>query len=535
MAEKNDKFIFISYSHKDSDFVIPVIGELKRRGFNIWYDNGIEAGSEWPEFIAEKIVESSVVLVMLSQSALDSHNCRREINFAIEEKKEILVSYVDDVKLSPGMRMQLNVLQALYFSNYNSKEEFTDSLVNSKILAPCKVFEEEKEPVKAETMHIENLTEQTVQEKSCEDVQRHILKADVIRTEFLQETKESTDNQVKFEISKQNDIGEKVTSKPQISIVETVENASDRQNNGSYARVTVSNEKKSEIGKKFDITEVINEYNSTVRKDIRLKRQLKDKQIKNALKHIPSSDYETEENFVALLDMSILESGKEGFLFTKTAMYFRHTYYAMEDKVCSVDYREIKSIAQIDGCTAFYLNNGKILGIEKTNLFDVYKFAEILLKHRKVGVLDFDSLVNTGDKINRAINYANKVKTGKYFQKNWVFHFAENVSEKQKKNATKYITDDSILTGGIIALFDTTKKNTGEKGVVITRYGLYDNLTDSCRCIGFDGMVNVEKDESSKKIKITFRDGKITKSDYSPYPKTIYEFLKFIVRASCER
>ena len=531
MAENRENFIFISYSHKDSDFVIPVIGELKRCGFNVWYDNGIEAGSEWTEYIAEKIEESAVVLVMLSKSALESHNCRREINFAIEEKKEMLVSYIEDVELSPGMRMQLNVLQALHLSNFNGKEEFTDSLVNSKILAPCKVFEEKKEPPKAEPVHIENRNEQTVQEDSYDITCCDDLKTDIKHTEISQETseeiKENTGNQAKIEASTQNNDSIKVASKPQTSIAEAAKISSVKRDDDSSAPVTASGKKKSETVKKFDVADVVNEYNTTVRKDIRLKKQLKDRQIKNALKHIPANDYETEGNFVALVDMTVLESGKEGFLFTKYTMYYRYGH-----RVCEVNYSEIRGVAFIDECTVFYLNNGKVLGIRKTEQFDACKFAQILLDHLGVKNAEFGSLERLGRKINRAIVHANKIKTGKYFQRNWIFHFYENISEKQINNAVKHITDDSILPRGIIALLDVTKKDTGEKGIVVTTYGMYDNLTDSCRYIGFDRMVKVEKDENSKKIKITFRDGKTVTSDYSPYPNTIYELLNFIAIAN---
>ena len=248
MAENRENFIFISYSHKDSDFVIPVIGELKRCGFNVWYDSGIEAGSEWTEYIAEKIEESAVVLVMLSKSALESHNCRREINFAIEEKKEMLVSYIEDVKPSAGMRMQLNVLHALHFSNFNSKEEFMDSLVNSRILAPCKVFEEKKEPPKAEPVHIENRNEQNMQEDSYETVQQYDLKTDIKHTEISQETseeiKENTGNQAKIEASTQNNDSIKVASKPQTSIAEAAKISSVKRDDGSSAPVTASGKKR---------------------------------------------------------------------------------------------------------------------------------------------------------------------------------------------------------------------------------------------------------------------------------------------------
>ncbi|MBO4839226.1 MAG: toll/interleukin-1 receptor domain-containing protein [Lachnospiraceae bacterium] len=39
-------YIFISYAHKDCDKVIPVLEDLNRRGYRVWYDDGIEPGSE---------------------------------------------------------------------------------------------------------------------------------------------------------------------------------------------------------------------------------------------------------------------------------------------------------------------------------------------------------------------------------------------------------------------------------------------------------------------------------------------------------
>ena len=48
-------YIFISYAHKDNETVLPLIEGLKQRGFNVWYDAGIEAGTEWPEYIGTKV------------------------------------------------------------------------------------------------------------------------------------------------------------------------------------------------------------------------------------------------------------------------------------------------------------------------------------------------------------------------------------------------------------------------------------------------------------------------------------------------
>lgn len=45
--EGNGDYIFISYKHKDSKIVYPVIEKLYNRGFNIWYDAGLPKGENY--------------------------------------------------------------------------------------------------------------------------------------------------------------------------------------------------------------------------------------------------------------------------------------------------------------------------------------------------------------------------------------------------------------------------------------------------------------------------------------------------------
>ena len=136
--EGTEPYIFISYAHKDSDRVLPIISALQEQGFRVWYDAGIEAGSEWPEYIAEHLESCKVFLALLSQAALDSVNCRQEINFAIEERKDTLIVYLEELRLSAGMRMRLGVLQALYACRHSSPESFLEELCRSRVLAACR-------------------------------------------------------------------------------------------------------------------------------------------------------------------------------------------------------------------------------------------------------------------------------------------------------------------------------------------------------------------------------------------------------------
>ena len=149
-----EPYIFISYSHKDSDAVLPLVQLLADNGFRVWYDNGIEAGTEWPEYIAERLMSCAVAIIFMSRNAQDSHNCRREVNFAIELKKELLVVYLEDFEASPGMRMQLGTLQALHRINSTDEEIFRSSLLKAQMLqrtreeqtAPPPQTEQKKKP-----------------------------------------------------------------------------------------------------------------------------------------------------------------------------------------------------------------------------------------------------------------------------------------------------------------------------------------------------------------------------------------------------
>ena len=47
--EGDKPYIFISYAHADDATVLPIIADMHSRGYNIWYDEGIEVGSEWQD------------------------------------------------------------------------------------------------------------------------------------------------------------------------------------------------------------------------------------------------------------------------------------------------------------------------------------------------------------------------------------------------------------------------------------------------------------------------------------------------------
>ncbi len=135
--EGKESYIFISYSHKDRKKVMPVIKRLQNDGFRLWYDEGIEAGSEWPETVAEHLMSCGLFLAFISGNYLDSFNCKREIDFAVSKRKSFIAVMLENAALSPGMEMQLASVQ--FLNKYQMKdEEFYAKLLQTELINPCR-------------------------------------------------------------------------------------------------------------------------------------------------------------------------------------------------------------------------------------------------------------------------------------------------------------------------------------------------------------------------------------------------------------
>lgn len=135
-------YIFISYAHKDAEVVLPILDGMQKNGFRIWFDQGIEAGTEWPEYIAGHLEAAERVIVFMSEAAAASKNCRREINYSIEIDKEPLVVYLEPVNLPAGLKLQLNTLQAMFKYHAETDEDFITELCKARMLQCCREAEE---------------------------------------------------------------------------------------------------------------------------------------------------------------------------------------------------------------------------------------------------------------------------------------------------------------------------------------------------------------------------------------------------------
>ena len=131
-------FVFISYAHRNSDRVMPLIDGLRRRGFQVWYDAQIEGGTQWPENVASHISGCGCFLAMITKDFLNSQNCEREIHYAINKNVPFLALFLEEVILSEGMQMQLGVVQALFYQRFANEDAFLDGICNPSVMRACK-------------------------------------------------------------------------------------------------------------------------------------------------------------------------------------------------------------------------------------------------------------------------------------------------------------------------------------------------------------------------------------------------------------
>lgn len=77
--------IFLSYSRKDTDFMIRLRGHLRANAFEVWTDDRLEPGTpDWVRAIEQAIRESRCMVVILSPDAKESLWVGREISMAEE-------------------------------------------------------------------------------------------------------------------------------------------------------------------------------------------------------------------------------------------------------------------------------------------------------------------------------------------------------------------------------------------------------------------------------------------------------------------
>lgn len=124
--------IFISYSRKDTAVADRICQALDRAGISYFIDRqGIGGGMEFPNVLAEAILESRLFLLLASRNSYDSKFTNSEINFAFNEKprNSILPYIIDDSEMPAGMRLVFSSINWRNISQHPIDTVLVDDLL----------------------------------------------------------------------------------------------------------------------------------------------------------------------------------------------------------------------------------------------------------------------------------------------------------------------------------------------------------------------------------------------------------------------
>lgn len=136
--EGKEKYLFISYSHKDQTAVDKILNIFDENNIRYWYDAGIEVGEEYSDIIAQYIIDCHCVVSFISENSKNSKYCKRERHYGIEQlDKTPFTIYLEDVQLSSGEEMMLRAFQTLNYFEFDTKEAFEAKVITAPIIKEC--------------------------------------------------------------------------------------------------------------------------------------------------------------------------------------------------------------------------------------------------------------------------------------------------------------------------------------------------------------------------------------------------------------
>jgi hypothetical protein len=87
--------IFISYSHKDTEYARRLQEALIQEGFEVWIDDRIEYGDEWPIVIQERLDACDVFILIASENSYRSKWVHKEVTRAQRTEKPFFPLLLD--------------------------------------------------------------------------------------------------------------------------------------------------------------------------------------------------------------------------------------------------------------------------------------------------------------------------------------------------------------------------------------------------------------------------------------------------------
>src|SRR5665213_740181 len=121
--------VFISYSREDKDRVTELASKLREAGVSLWIDQGgIDGAAMWSEEIVNALEDAKVLMLMVSERAVISHNVVKEVTIASERKGHILPVHLEPTRIPQGLKYPLAGIQHIEYFQGDETENLKSIL-----------------------------------------------------------------------------------------------------------------------------------------------------------------------------------------------------------------------------------------------------------------------------------------------------------------------------------------------------------------------------------------------------------------------
>ncbi len=129
--EGDEPYIFVSYSHADTDAVYRIMNRLDREKFRIWFDDTMEVGEDFRDELKVKIERCAAFVLFVSKASMDSKYCGMEIITAYKNNKKIYPIYLeDDVEIPSALKLMLENLQHVKGVSTEAEDKYISKLIS---------------------------------------------------------------------------------------------------------------------------------------------------------------------------------------------------------------------------------------------------------------------------------------------------------------------------------------------------------------------------------------------------------------------
>ena len=103
----DEPYLFVSYSHRDTAKVYPILDALYDKKYRIWYDESCEVGNDFRDELRRRIENAEAVLLFVSAASMASPFCGMEIIVARENGKRLHPIYLEESAVPPAFEILL--------------------------------------------------------------------------------------------------------------------------------------------------------------------------------------------------------------------------------------------------------------------------------------------------------------------------------------------------------------------------------------------------------------------------------------------